>query len=90
MASLEGGNAQLIRSLEFSARNYTIAWDLLCDRYETLDTRLLVQNHIQALFSLELIKRESCQSIRRIIDTFTKNLRALGTLGEPTNSWDTL
>ncbi|KAI8440876.1 hypothetical protein MSG28_009178 [Choristoneura fumiferana] len=87
-ASLEGAAAQVVKSLEFSARNYKIAWDLLCDRYD--NKRLLVQNHIQALFALEPTKKESYQSIRKIIDTFAKNLRALDTLGEPTASWDTL
>lgn len=87
-ASLEGAAAQVIKSLEFSARNYQIAWDLLCDRFD--NKRILIQNHIQALFALEQNKKESYQSIRKIIDTFTKNLRALETLGEPTTSWDTL
>lgn len=87
-ASLEGSAAQVIRSLEFSSSNYVVAWELLCDRFN--NTKLLIQNHVQSIFSIEPIKRESAQSIRKILDTISKNLRSLDILGEPTQSWDTL
>ncbi|XP_047543273.1 uncharacterized protein LOC125075609 [Vanessa atalanta] len=87
-ASLEGGAAQVIRSIGFSSCNYKIAWDLLCDRYN--NERLLIQNHVQSMFVIEPLKRESALGIRSIIDIFSKNLRSLHTLGESTMHWDTL
>ncbi|CAH2207612.1 jg6931, partial [Pararge aegeria aegeria] len=87
-ASLEGSAAQIIRSLEFSASNYCLAWNALCERYD--NTRLLVQNHIKAIFDHESLKKESAVSLRTLIDMYTKNIRALQILGEPTGSWDTL
>lgn len=87
-ASLDGGAAQIIRSLEFSASNYTVAWSALCERFD--NTRLLVQNHIKAIFNEEPIKKESADSIRRLLDAYMKNIRALQILDEPTKHWDTL
>ncbi|XP_048480555.1 uncharacterized protein LOC119693146 isoform X1 [Plutella xylostella] len=87
-SSLEGSAGLVIESLEFSAQNYSIAWELLTNRYD--NTQLLIHNHIKALFSLQPLTKESPAWIRKLIDTIMKNLRALNTLGEPTDSWDTL
>lgn len=87
-SSLEGSAALIIQSMEFSASNYAIAWELLCNRFN--NKRLLVQNHVNNLFNVDLIKSESSINIKRLIDQFNKNLRALEMLGEPTQHWDTL
>ncbi|KAJ8983230.1 hypothetical protein NQ317_005319 [Molorchus minor] len=87
-ASLEGGASQIIQSLEFSSENYDIAWKLICDRYN--NPRILVNNHVKALFNLENIREESPKLLRKMIDNVTKHLRALQTLKEPTEKWDTL
>lgn len=41
-AAVKDSAALIIRSLDFSAENYDIAWQLLCDRYD--NKRLLVNN----------------------------------------------
>ncbi|KAK9712250.1 Protein of unknown function (DUF1759) [Popillia japonica] len=87
-ASLEGSAAQVIHSLEFTARNYAVAWEALLDRYN--NNRLLVMNHVQGLFNIESISKESAESLRKIIDSVSKNLRALEQLDQPTSNWDTL
>lgn len=87
-ASLEGNAVRVIQSLEFSAVNYHNAWDLLCHRYD--NKRLLVHNHLKALFSLEPINKESSGQIRQIVDNVSKHLRALNTLNLPTDHWDVL
>ncbi|CAK1593093.1 unnamed protein product [Parnassius mnemosyne] len=87
-ASLEGSAAVVIQSFEFSASNYTVAWNVLCERFS--NKRLLVQNHVSALFNLETITRESSVTLKRLIDLLSKNLRALESLGEPVQYWDTL
>ena len=83
-ASLDGSASHIIRSLEFSAANYTIAWNLLCERYD--NTRLLIQNHVKAIFDEEPVKKESADSLRRLLDSYIKNVRALEILGEPTST----
>ncbi|CAG9132562.1 unnamed protein product [Plutella xylostella] len=87
-AALKESAALVIHSLEFSAENYEVAWQLLCDRYN--NTRLLVNNHIQSLFNIDPIGKESAKNIRHIIDTMNKNLRALKSLKLPTDHWDIL
>lgn len=87
-ASLEGTAALVIQSIEFSANNYTVAWGLLCERFD--NKRLLVQNHVSALFNLDAITKESSVALKRLLDQVNKNLRSLKSLGEPTLHWDTL
>ncbi|CAG4976903.1 unnamed protein product [Colias eurytheme] len=86
--SLEGSAAVVISSIEFSSSNYHVAWKLLCDRFD--NKRLLIQNHVAALFNIEPVTRESAANLKHILDEFNKNIRALESLGEPTKHWDTL
>lgn len=87
-ASLKGNALLVIDNLDFKAENYESAWNLLCSRYD--NKRLLVNNHVKELFNVEPMRSESCSYIRRIIDVTNKNLRALSTLDQPTQYWDTL
>ncbi|XP_063394197.1 uncharacterized protein LOC134679240 [Cydia fagiglandana] len=87
-ASLKSSAALVIQSLDFSSDNYYKAWQLVSERYD--NPRLLINNHIQALFNLEPMQHESSSLLRNMVDVTNKNLRALGTLGEPTDHWDTL
>ncbi|CAG9094494.1 unnamed protein product [Plutella xylostella] len=87
-AALKGSASIIVQSLDLTEANYDIAWQLLSERYD--NTRLLVNNHVQALFNVEPIQRESSQALRNVIDVTNKNLRALSSLGEPVDNWDTL
>ncbi|XP_037301142.1 uncharacterized protein LOC119191343 [Manduca sexta] len=84
---LEGEAARVICNLEVSEINYPEAWDLLCKRYN--NTRQLINNHLKSLFNIEPL-RETDKSLRFLADHVTKNLRALNTLKQPTEHWDTL
>lgn len=85
-AALKDTAASIIQSLDFSSENYDVAWDILCDRYN--NKRLLVNNHLQAIFNIETINKESSKALRNLIDTVNKNLRALQSLKLPTDHWD--
>lgn len=87
-ASLHGSAALVIKSLDFKADNYSSAWTLLCERYD--NKRLLVNNHVQTLFNVDVIQKECSKSLRHIVDVTNKNLRALATLDQPVEHWDTL
>ncbi|XP_030755482.1 uncharacterized protein LOC115881899 [Sitophilus oryzae] len=65
-----------------------IAWKLLKDRYH--NKRLIIHNHVKAIFELPQLSRESHVSMRQLLDNFNKNLRALESLQEPVDKWDTL
>jgi len=72
----------MVRSIEFSAANYEVAWSTLRDRFD--NNKMLVHNHIKAIFEIESVKRESSEQIQVIIDDLAKHLRALNALGEAT------
>lgn len=86
--SLKGSAELVISNLDFSSSNYSDAWSLLCERFD--NKRLLVNNHVHALFNLAKIEKESSKSLRHLVDSTNKCLRALSTLGEPVKYWDTL
>ncbi|GBP12587.1 hypothetical protein EVAR_10250_1 [Eumeta japonica] len=87
-SSLQGSAALVIKNLDFTGDNYTGAWELLYERYN--NNRLLINNHVQDLFNLPVIHRESSRALRELIDTTNKNLRALSTLNQKTEHWDIL
>ncbi|KAL0852653.1 hypothetical protein ABMA27_012494 [Loxostege sticticalis] len=87
-SSLQGGAIQVIKSLEFTSANFKVAWELLCDRYD--NKKILINNHLNNLFSTDKINHESHTSLRYLVDHVSKNLRALNTLGQPTEQWDSL
>lgn len=78
--------AQVIESLGLSSDNYQTAWTLLKERYQ--NKRLIIQNHINALFSLAPVTKDSPVSLRHLLDNVLINIRALNTLGMPTDTWD--
>lgn len=77
--SLQGQAAQLIRSLEITESNYKIAWKMICDRFQ--NKKLLINNHVKALFNLPIVKGESSIELRKLVDDFSKNLLSLEKLG---------
>ena len=87
-AALKGESSQIIASLEATNENYEEAWSLLRGRYE--NKKLLIHNHVKALFDLESSSKETHISLRKLLDDLNKNLRALKSLKQPTDSWSTL
>ena len=87
-ACLKGDAAQIIQSMEITDVNYDIAWRMLKNRYE--NKKLIIHSHVKAIFELTPVKNEANYALRKLIDNFSKNIRALNALGQPTDSWDTL
>lgn len=84
----EGDAARIISNIEVSEANYNDAWRLLCERYD--NKRQLINHHLNALFKMDQSVRECERSLRFLVDHVTKNLRALCSLGQPTQHWDIL
>ncbi|XP_043479886.1 uncharacterized protein LOC122509722 [Leptopilina heterotoma] len=78
--------ADLIASLETSSDNYTVAWNLLKDRYD--NKRVIIENHTRAIIQAPVTSKEF--SIRALLDHIQKHLRALRALGQPVDKWDTI
>ncbi|XP_036145895.1 uncharacterized protein LOC118646638 [Monomorium pharaonis] len=88
VSSLSGAAARVVESIEISEQNYEIAWDLLKERYE--DERAIRKRHVQCLFELPRVHRESSNAIRDLIDHVQKHLRILQSMKLPTESWGEL
>lgn len=87
-SSLKGDAAKVIDSLEVDASNYPVAWNLLKNRFE--DKKIIIKNHLQNLFELQTVNKDSYVSLRAFNDSFLKHYRALKNLGEPVESWSTI
>lgn len=72
-SSLQGETAQVITDLEVSADNYEVTWQLLKQRFG--NHKLIINNHVEALFELSSITREfhvNSIIIKRCFKTFTR------------------
>ncbi|XP_053698867.1 uncharacterized protein LOC128745821 [Sabethes cyaneus] len=87
-SSLTGEALQEINSIELSAANYEVAWKGLQGRYE--NKKHIVKSHLDALFSLEPLRKETCDGLHHLVSEFEKNLQMLDKLGEKTANWSTL
>ncbi|XP_046749846.1 uncharacterized protein LOC124413362 [Diprion similis] len=83
---LKGRAADVIQSLETSAENYPIAWNLLTKRFE--DKRAITARHLQALLEIPSMQKESGTQLRQTLDGFLRHVRALEIL--KANTWDTV
>ncbi|XP_026476050.1 uncharacterized protein LOC113381314 [Ctenocephalides felis] len=87
-SSLEKDAKNSIAAIDASDSNYDIAWKILKDRFE--NKRLIIHNHIKAIFDSPKCSRESHTELRTLLETTSRHLRSLESLGEPTDKWDTI
>ncbi|XP_043469425.1 uncharacterized protein LOC122503069 [Leptopilina heterotoma] len=85
-ACLRDEATEVIASLETTADNYLIAWELLKNRYD--NRKFIVENHIKTLFELPALSKEF--TARTLLDNLQKHLRALKALNQPVEQWDSL
>ncbi|XP_053692614.1 uncharacterized protein LOC128741063 [Sabethes cyaneus] len=79
--ALVGSASGIIDQDIVNSNDYEAAWRFLTDRYE--DRRLIMDKHIDALNSLPKVTKENSLSLRRLVDTCTKNVEALKNLSLP-------
>lgn len=85
---LKGEAANIIYSLPSSDENYKEAWKLLIERFN--NPRLIVQTHVRSLMELPAMTKECGVELRKLIDKVRVHMRALKSLKEKVDSWDTL
>ncbi|XP_018361212.1 PREDICTED: uncharacterized protein LOC108759963 [Trachymyrmex cornetzi] len=88
LSSLKGEAFDVISFLEASAENYKEAWQMLKSRYD--DPGLIIENHVKALFDLPTMSKDNHSTLRKLLDTILKHIRALTALRRPTDYWDDL
>nr|CAH7726126.1 unnamed protein product [Callosobruchus chinensis] len=79
-ASLEGTASQVIRPTPFVSESYEAAWKALCEEFD--NSKVLVHEHVQALFNLESVRQERASDLKRIVNEVSQHLRCLEMLGE--------
>ncbi|XP_062540955.1 uncharacterized protein LOC134208993 [Armigeres subalbatus] len=82
---VQGDAARIIGHIEISDEGYRTAWKLLGRRYE--NKRRLIFCHLEALYDTAAMRKESCEELLRVIDSFEEHLSNLKRLGEPTDRW---
>ncbi|KAF2878905.1 hypothetical protein ILUMI_27265 [Ignelater luminosus] len=85
---LKGEPLQVISSLEVTDGNYNIALDLLRERYE--NKRVIVNNHVKRIVEAPSLHKQNANGLRRLLDEFLTNTRALKNLGEQTENWGSI
>lgn len=88
LSSLKGEALQTIQAIQISDTNYFIAWKLVCEKYQ--NDRLIINSHIQSIFELSALNRESKDGLCNLVHTMQKNVRCLEALKQPVQSWDAL
>ncbi|XP_062700372.1 uncharacterized protein LOC134284888 [Aedes albopictus] len=88
VASLTKDARKVVESVELSAANYPVAWQLLEKRFE--NKKLILKTYLDALFAIEPMKRESYESLMRLVDDFERNLSMIDKMGIPTAGWSVL
>ncbi|XP_053698514.1 uncharacterized protein LOC128745463 [Sabethes cyaneus] len=87
-AAVKGEAAKLIESIGISSANYALAWQTLEGRYS--NDYLLKKRHLQALFDIPCMKKESATTLHGLLDEFERYVKILHQLGERTGSWGTI
>ena len=80
-SSLQGEPKACISNLPASEVNFTVASNILLDRYDNV--RLIATDRIQRLFSPPTLDPRSHTSLRHLLDYFTSNVHALEALDLP-------
>ncbi|XP_055614807.1 uncharacterized protein LOC129761123 [Toxorhynchites rutilus septentrionalis] len=84
-AAVKGEAAQLIESIGISSVNYATTLE---SRYS--NDYLLKKRHLQALFDIPRMKKESAATLHSLVDDFERHTKILQQLGEPTDSWSAI
>lgn len=88
VGSLSNDAKKVIESVEHTAANYQVAWNILERRFD--NKKLVVKTYIDALFAIDPMKRECYESLMHLVDDFERNLCMIDKMGIQTNGWSVL
>ena len=85
---VQGEAADLLKSIQITDLNFSIAWKKLEDHYT--NKRRLIAIYTKTLFDLPAIHSESPSQLQSLLNTTANTISALEQLKRPTNQWDDL
>lgn len=74
----------VILALKVTNDHYPIAWNLLKERFQ--NDKLIINSHVQELFDLPSITKESFSMLRKMLDDIKRILRVLDNFKQPVGS----
>ena len=77
-SSLKGEAFQLISTLPTTDSNYSVAWNLLSERYE--NKKLIASTYVSELLNVNCVNKENAGELRQFVNVATSNLNALKAL----------
>lgn len=87
--SLKSGEAwNLISEMTPSENTFKIAWETIEKRYD--NKNIIVDSHVSELFKMRSIPSENAKDLWKLVENFGTHLKALESLGEPIEHWNTL
>lgn len=87
-SSVTGEASNIIKAMFVTDANYSIAWNLLSNRYQ--NEREIAFSVIGKLLSLPNMHADSSSSLRLLVDSISECKRQLETLGLPVDKWDAI
>ncbi|XP_062704421.1 uncharacterized protein LOC134286766 [Aedes albopictus] len=78
----------LVESIEVTATNFDVAWQMLEQRFE--NKKMISRALMNSFLESEPIKRESYDALVNLIDSYERNLLQLRKIGLPTKGWSHL
>ena len=85
-STLKDEALRIISSLTVVDGNYDIAKAALVRRFD--NKRAIVREHVHSIFTLQSVKVENSQHLRKLIETVDKHLACLRTFDIDTEAWD--
>lgn len=87
--SLKAGEAwKLISEITPSDNAFNVAWETIEKRFD--NKNIVVDSHVNELFKMRSISCDNAKDLWRLVEHYGTHLKALETLGEPIEHWDTL
>lgn len=86
MNSVKGKAAQVVGTRQPTEENYKLTWDRLKEVYD--DAYMIIQAHLEELFSIPALVHASYDGLRKLIDTTLETTRQLQALELPVEHWD--
>lgn len=83
-----GKAARAIEAIECTSENYEAAWKILNDKYD--NSRKAILRHWSILHDIPRLSRDSPSALEELTDTFRQHTRALKSLGEPTEHFNSI
>ena len=86
LTKLRGEAFQIVKRFDLVGQNFELTWEALQSRYE--NPRILVNQQIKHITSIQTAQKESSKYMRLIVDTINEKIAILKTCNINTSSWD--